>query len=305
MESNQSKQSPILIGLVAFLAVVVLILGYYVYNLSNEKDDALVDLAEKQEELQDIGNQLDSLSAALQEVLAEKERLGIQDDSLRQVIAQLETEKRQIRSGVSLTNRRYQEIKAKLSEYETLLEEKDKEIARLREENEGLKNDVENLSSTVDNLSGQLTESEETKQRLSSKLTEASALKAYNIKTIAINKRGKERDDSEYKNRHIEKLKFTFQVGENKAADPGNRKILVRIVEPGSKAISDLATGSGSFDYNGSEIFYTTAKEILYDNSSQDVTVLYNRGKDYKEGKHIVELYAEGNLIGKSSFLVK
>ncbi len=305
MESNQSKQSPILIGLIAFLAVIVLILGYYVYSLNSEKDDALADLAEKQEEIQDIGNQLDSLSTALQEVLAEKERLGIQDDSLRQVIAQLETEKRQIRSGVSLTNRRYQEIKAKLSEYEILLEEKDKEIARLRQENEGLRSDVENLASTVDSISGQLSESEQTKQRLSSKLTEASALKAYNIRTIAINKRGRERDDNEYKNRHIEKLKFTFQIGENKAADPGNRKILVRILEPGNTTISDLATGSGSFDYNGSEIFYTTAKEILYDNSSQDITVLYNRGKEYKEGKHIIELYAEGKLIGKSSFVVK
>lgn len=301
---DKNKQT-ILIAIIAVLVVALGILGFFVFQMNNEREDALVDLDQKKQELQDTYLQLDSLSLQLQEALEEKERLGQQDDSLRQVIEKLEREKRQIRSGVDLTNRRYKEIKAKLSEYEALIVAKDEEIARLRDENTALRSEKDSLSATNENLSGQLNELEETTEKLSSKLSEASALRAYNINVIAVNSRGKERTDGDYKNRHIDKLKIVFQIGENKAADPGNRKVLIRIVGPGGKAISDLATGSGSFEYEGSELFYTTAKEILYDNTTQNVTVLYNRGKDYEDGKHIVELYAEGNLIGKSSFLVK
>lgn len=302
MEKN--KQT-IFIVIIAVLVVALGILGYFLYATSAAHDDTLVDLDEKKQELQDTYLQLDSLSLKLEEALKEKERLGEQDDSLRQVIERLEREKRQIRSGVDLTNRRYKEIKDKLSEYEDLLAEKDREIARLREENTALRSQTDSLSETNQNLSGQLNELEQTTEKLSSKLTEASALKAYNIRVIAVNRRGKEREREEYRNRHIEKLKIAFQIGENKAADPGNRKILIRIVAPGGKAVSDLATGSGSFEYEGKELFYTTSKEILYDNTAQSVVLNYERGKDYEEGKHIVELYAEGRLIGRSSFIIK
>lgn len=302
MEKN--KQT-IFIVIIALLVAALGILGYFLYATSAAHDDTLVDLDEKKQELQDTYLQLDSLSLQLEEALKEKERLGEQDDSLRQVIDRLQREKRQIRSGVDLTNRRYKEIKGKLTEYEELLAEKDREIARLREENTALRSQTDSLSETNQNLSGQLNELEQTTEKLSSKLTEASTLKAYNVRITAVNRRGKERNKDAYRNRHIEKLKITFQIGENKAADPGNRKILVRVVEPNGKAVADLATGSGSFEYEGEELFYTTSKEILYDNTAQNVVLTYERGKDYVEGKHIVELYAEGSLIGRSSFLMK
>ncbi len=303
MEKN--KQT-IFIAVIALLIVALAILGFFTYQLSGERTDALVNLEQKQDELQSTYLQMDSLSIRLQEVLAEKERLGEQDDSLRQVIAQLEKEKRQVRSGVDLTNRRYQEIKNKLADYENLIAAKDREIAQLRQENTALRSQKDSLSATTENLSGRVDELAQTTEKLSSKLNQASALKAYGLQVIAINKKGKERDEGEYKARQIDQIKIIFQIGENKAADPGNRKILIRLIEPNGKVVSDLTAGSGSFTYNGEERLFTTAKEILYDNTAQRVTVLYNRGgAEYASGKHTVELYAEGNLIGQTSFLVK
>ncbi len=88
-------------------------------------------------------------------------------------------------------------------------------------------------------------------------------------------------------------------------AEVASKDIYMRLIEPDGAALYDLATGGGTFMIDGKETFYTAKQEILFDNSRQAVTFVYDKGNPYKEGKHTIELYADGYMIGQGAFVVK
>jgi cell division protein ZapB len=55
----------------------------------------------------------------------------------------------------------------------------------------------------------------------------------------------------------------------------------------------------------GKEMFYTAKQEILFDNTQQMLSFLYDRGQEYEEGIYKVELYADDYLIGTGTFTIK
>ena len=94
-------------------------------------------------------------------------------------------------------------------------------------------------------------------------------------------------------------------MDENKLAEIGTKKILLRILDPEGSALYNVGSGSGSFTYRGSELFYTGYTELLFDNTQQTVKFEYEKGSEFKSGKYDTELYCEGARIGRSSFIVK
>jgi cell division protein ZapB len=80
---------------------------------------------------------------------------------------------------------------------------------------------------------------------------------------------------------------------------------MIRIVDENGQVLFDVAKGSGTFLFNNKEEFYTAAQEILFDNSKQKLTYLYDKGSDYNEGVYLLEVYTDGYLMGKGQFEVK
>ena len=124
------------------------------------------------------------------------------------------------------------------------------------------------------------------------------------MKIFAVNSNGKERE-TEFRNRHIENLRIEFTVNENKVAPIEGKGLLVRVIAPDNNVLFDVTRGSGSFNFDGREMFFTAKKEILYDRSSQMVTLLYNKGSEYELGQHTVEVYTDDYLMGRGNFVVK
>ena len=69
--------------------------------------------------------------------------------------------------------------------------------------------------------------------------------------------------------------------------------------------IFDVARGSGTFQLNGREEFYTAGQEILFDNTKQKLTFMYEKGSAYASGVYNVEIYTDGYLMGRSQFTVR
>ena len=69
--------------------------------------------------------------------------------------------------------------------------------------------------------------------------------------------------------------------------------------------ITDSATGSSVFNYDGKEMAYTTKGNVAYTNNDQNVEMLYARGATYRPGNYNVELYSEGFKIGTGTFIIK
>ena len=304
-EQNQEKQGSRKILLTIFIIVLIALNGVLLYlNIKNkeESDQKDVVIEAKDAELDATSAKMDSISKELDLRITEVQKLGGDVETLTQAKNQLEKDRNALRTASSAERRRLQE---KIEAYETLLTNKDEEIAKLRSVNEELFSENTTLKTQKNQLNESINEIERTKQALAEKVAVASALKSENLVINAINEKGKERDGGEYRAKQVDKIKISFNLAENNVAEIESKDIYMRLIEPDGAALFDLATGGGTFAYEGKESFYTAKKQILFDNTRQNVTFVYDKGNPYKSGKHIVELYADGYLIGTGSFVVK
>ena len=304
-EQNQEKQGSRKILLTIFIIVLIALNGVLLYlNIKNKEESQQKDVViqAKDAELDANTLKLDSISRQLDLRISEVQRLGGDVESLTKAKEDLEKDKVALRNASSAERRRLME---KVTDYETLLTAKDEEIAKLKTVNQELFTENTTLKTKANELNENISAIERDKQVLAEKVAIAAALKTENLAINAINERGKERDGGAYKARQLDKIKISFNLAENKVAEVAAKDIYMRLIEPDGAALFDLATGGGTFMVEGKETFYTAKKEILFDNTRQNVTFVYDKGNPYKEGKHTVELYADGYMIGQGSFVVK
>jgi len=308
-EKRNNGRTYLIVVLLALVGLNVLQL-YFWYQEREMGKTKDVTIAAKTEEVLATKSKLDSISAQLDLKITEIQKLGGNIDSLLKVKDQLELDKRNLRNVNNFDDRKYT---ARIREYESLLAQKDSEILRLREENgiltaqnktlteenTGLRGEKQALSDSVINYSSR-------NRELEQKVTLALALRAENISVNALNSRGKENDGGSYKAKRLEKVKVSFRLGENALAQQNEKTVYIRILDPTGAVVSDMATGSGEFTYNGKGMVYTAAHSIQFNNSRQQVDFVYGRGgQRFSEGRHVVEVYAEGFKIGEGEFTVK
>jgi regulator of replication initiation timing len=179
-------------------------------------------------------------------------------------------------------------------EKEVLVQEKQTFI----EENTGLKGEKEKLTQTVADYT---TKNEE----LVKKVRTGAQLKATNMQVFAVTSKGKIKDGGKYRAKKVDQLKLAFTLPSNSITEQENKEILVRILDADGAVITDSATGSSVFNYDGKEMAYTTKGTVAYTNNDQNVEMLYARGTAYRPGTYNVELYSEGFKIGAGSFTIK
>lgn len=302
-------------GLVLACALAALF-GFLYFNARQDIDSKIVDISKNTKELLLTNTKLDSISAELDKKIAEITSLGGQVADLEALKAQLEKDKKNLVNSKSVSIR---DFESKIMGYEAALSAKDVEIAKLREENAQLTTEVKTLGSENSNLKTDVSTLKTDKQaladsvyattvknkELAEKVTLAAALKAMNVSVNAINSRGKEREGGEYKAKRVEKVKISFKLSENPLTKRENKVIYMRMLDPQGNCISDMATGSGAFNYGGKEMIYTAKQSVTYDNSGQNVDFIYSRGSNYSKGKYNIELYSEGFSIGRGIFEVK
>lgn len=290
--------------IIAFLAILVIIQGVKWYLDTQKKNELKTEVANREMELEETFNKLESISNELQLKIEEISKLGGDVEELRLAKEELEAERVKLQESSDVGWARLYKIRDKVEGYETLLKRKDEEIQRLKAVNEELLSENTDLKVTQNILSDSIQELAETSEKLGEKVALASTLKAENIKISAVNKRGREKE-GEFKNRHIENLKIGFNLADNSVAPIEGKDIRIRIIEPEGNVLFDVAHGSGTFMIKDREEFYTAVQEILFDNTMQQITFLYDKGSDYITGDHIVEIYDDEDLIGRKSFTVK
>ncbi len=309
-QPRNNSRSYLVVALLILAALNLLQLYFYYDERQTNKTQETV-IAAKTEEVLATKTKLDSISAQLDAKIAEIQQLGGSVDSLLKVREQLEVDKRSLRNVNSFDSKKYEQ---KIRSYEALLAQKDREIARLKEENgilseqnetlaqenAGLKAERQTLSDSVVAVSSQ-------NKELAEKVSIAAALRAEPISVIAINARGKERTTSNsYKAKKLDKVKVTFRLAPNGLAQQNEKEIYMRILDPSGAVVADMATGSGEFTYNGQGTIYTAMQRINFDNSRQQVDFVYGRGSQrFNPGHHTVEIYSEGFRIGEGDFTVK
>ena len=320
-EYNPNRQSEQKLKIaVAVLIILVTALGflYFRERQFNKRNDELGILQAK--DLLVATTKLDSIENQLNTKIIEIKRLGGDVSELVRAKQQLQKDKIALQKSEGFSMKRYE---SKIKKYLTLLGEKDNELINLRKENgilvamndslskeaQALLEDItyaqKALNDSAINYTLRQKELSERNRELSEKVSQASALHAESINVYAISTKGKESDGGVYKSKKVDKVRITFYLQENPLTSREAKVIFLRIIDPQGQSIADMSTGSGSFTYKNKEVTYTAKQRIVYDNSHQSVEFVYSRGQAYKEGRHTIELYAEGYKIGDGFFEVK
>lgn len=287
--------------IIAVLSIIIIVQFVSSYFNKQERDQLRVEKSSTEEQLATTMHRLDEISAELDQRIAEIQRLGGDISELTKAKEEIETKLKKTRTA---NGQVIKELKDKVEGYELLLKNKDEEIEKLKNVNKELLTENTTLKVQKSKLGDSINRLTQTKEELASKVTLASQLKAENVRIVAVNDKGKERE-SPFRNRQVGNIKIEFNLAENNVAPIEGKKIMIRIVDQNGQVLFDVARGSGTFMYNSKEEFYTASQEILFDNTRQKLTYLYDKGSDYAPGTYTLEIYCDDYKMGSGQFSVK
>jgi cell division protein ZapB len=297
-EPKKSNRNAIIIAL---LSLIVVIQAIKIYLDSQEKKEISTELTSTEQELESTTQRLTQISTELDQKIAEVARLGGDVTDLEKAKVDIETELKRTRRA---TGQEIKALKDKVEGYETLLKVKDEEIARLQSVNNELFSENTSLKTQKNQLGDSINRLSQRKDELATKVAIASQLKVENVKIVGLNERGKERD-SPFKARQLDKLRIDFNIAANNVAPVEGKKIMIRVVDENGQVLFDVNKGSGTFIFNGKEEFYTEAQEVLFDNTRQKLSFIYEKGSEYSGGRYRMEVYTDDYLMGGGEFVVK
>ncbi|GHA57749.1 hypothetical protein [Pontibacter akesuensis] len=306
---NRSNRKLLIGGLLVVLISINGILIYMNYQKKEKTEEQAEIIKVKNVELENQIKQFEALKADFERQSQELSAMGLENDSLEAKIEAISADLGELRGfrnrSYSLSDQR--RFRDRASAFEKQLKEKDTEIARLKEDNEVLFTENTDLKTTQTRLADSLTTMKTSNQELNQKVRVASKLEAQGINVNIVNQRGKEKedDDNEFKAKRVDKIRVDFKLGKNDVAVKEPKTVYMRLIEPDGAALYNLSTGSGTFQIEGEDMYYTAKRDFVFDNTQQPITFTYDKNAEYKKGQHTIELYSEGFLIGKTTFVLK
>lgn len=300
MNEEQNSKSKRL-ALIVVIILLILLNGVFIYVWNTNrilKEESQRLLLQKEVEFQKaVGElnlfkgknaQLDSLVEAANAELAAK---SSQLDSLLQInklsAQQIERFKRE---------------NGKLNYYKKLYLEK---IDSLIKANENLQVENKSLKAEIRTEQRRNEQLMDENVNLTNKVALGAVLKVsgFNVEGIRLRSGGKE--VSTTRARNVEKIKACFTLGQNRVANRGNKNVYLRVVAPEGVTLWIEDAGSGKFMAQGQETLYTAMATIDYQQEELPLCLYWTKGTPFLEGTYKAEVYADGMLIGETSFTLR
>jgi len=181
-------------------------------------------------------------------------------------------------------------LRAILREYVIQIDSLNHLNQQLNVENEDLRNQNAVQQQNISSLTSE-------KENLVDKVTIASQLDATGISAYGKNKKGKQTK----KVKDVKKFQINFTVARNVTAKTGMKSIYVRIATPTGSVLSR----GGTFAYENRTLEYSIRKDIEYTGEEQSVSVYWDVAETLSTGGYRVDIFADGNLIGSTTFTLE
>lgn len=285
-------------NLVIIIILLIIIIGgvsFFAFRQVQENKEMSELFAIEKEEME---NEYTTFATQYDEL-----QVQISNDSLRQ---KLESEKlktqrlleelRQVKASNAAEITR---LKKELKTVRAVLRSYVVQIDSLNRLNEALTTENKEVKKRYNEATRQINTLAEEKKNLNEKVALAAQLDVTNINVQPKNKRGKETN----KVKNVKKLAVSFTIVKNITAKTGERTLYVRITQPGNEVLSKSA--SDTFKYENRELQYSIKKYIEYTGEEQTVTVYWDVEEYLAAGTYNVYIFADGTMIGSSSFNLK
>ncbi|MDL2222786.1 hypothetical protein LJB98_01645, partial [Bacteroidales bacterium OttesenSCG-928-M11] len=144
-----------------------------------------------------------------------------------------------------------------------------------------------------------ITQLTQVKEQLEETVVIASKLKASAISVRGLNKKNKEKT----KIKDLVRLEFQFTINENVTVEPGMKTIYIRILKPDEDIL--LKSPGNVFPFEGRDITYSAKREIEYTGEEYRMNIYWEIEETLLPGQYRVDIFADGNLIGRSPFTLQ
>ena len=267
-----------------------------------------------------------------------------QRDDAEIQFATSDSSRRAVETEYNAALTRLDELVSKNAQMDSLLSDRDSEVARLKRQIDAIVRDknasaadlgrakrlIASLNAKVKGYEERIAELEEAnvelttanlsleKERdsavtenvgLQEKVKLGAVLHASNIRMQPIDlKRGGRKIKETEKASKTDVLRINFDIDENRVAENGVKDLYLRITGPSGNLLSNAAYGSGvSTTYDGQTLNYTLAKQVNLKQGEplSNVIVDWNQESSYESGDYKIEIYNEGYKIGGGSVHLK
>ncbi len=208
-----------------------------------------------------------------------------------------------------------------VTEYVTQITTLKEENTKLTESNVQLTSANQNLTTNLETevkakqeviaaketLSSEKTKLAEENKGLSTKVDMANAIKINYIDVKGFDVKDDGKLKGKEKAKDIEMLRICFTTETNLVTSSGNKKFLVRIVNPVGETIAQEDKGSGTVTnkLDNSTVRYTTSADINYENKDTNACIDWTLTNKLVKGAYNIELYNNGFMVGKGAFNLK
>lgn len=291
-EKQPRKSFKLLIGIIIALVLIVAgaVTWIVIQSTKMKEMTGMFDL--EKEELSDEFSQL--------AVQYEGYELNVNNDS---IIELFEAEKmkvqrlrEELRTVKSTNTSRISELKKELATVRGVLKTYIAQVDSLNKVNSELQEENQTVTRKFQEAKSNASQLSKEKEQLSERVTMASQLDATNISIKSVNKRGKD----EEKVTKVTQLNISFTITKNITAPTGEKSIYIRIAKPDDDVL--VKSASNVFAYENKNIAYSIRKDIEYSGEEQSVTVYWKVEEFLQSGTYRVDIFADGNLIGKKTF---
>jgi len=283
--------------IMAIIVLVMLIGGfaYYVYQKEQQISDMADAFALEKEALMDEAFEL---STTYEGQIA---RIG--NDSL---IALLTTEQmkvsrlmEEIRTMKVTNEKRINELSREIVTLRSIMRNYVIQIDSLNSENQQLRDEKDRVTRRYQQATSQVTQLTKQNEQLTERVTLAKRLDAVGIQVKMINAKGKDVK----KIGQADQIVFTFQIAKNISAPVGEKNLYFRIMKPDDDVL--LKPNSGVFAFEGKDIAYSMMKFIEYEGEEILQTVYWKIDEYLSAGIYRIDIFADGNNIGRKSFTLE
>ncbi|MFY0592583.1 chromosome segregation protein SMC [Roseivirga sp.] len=303
MSEDKTKRNRDIIRII-LIAVLAIVVAGAILKINEGVAEREAIQAEYDATKANLTSKLDSISTELNGKILEISDLGGNIDSLIILKDSITSERDQLQRTRKANKALIQRLDRKVNGYEELLLAKDVEIADLKKINNELLEENNELKVDKNELNETINAAAERERQYQQKISLAAKHRAENIKIFNINSRGREKE-GDFRKRQSQKIKVTFNIAENDVAPVSGHKIMIQLVDPSGNVVFDVARGSGSFKVDGKEQFFTAMQEIVFDNSKQELSFVYDKGSQFDTGDYKVVILADTYEMGIGTFNVR
>lgn len=280
-----------LIAVIVVMALALGITAYFVFSkdkqITEMQGQYTIDKQELEDEYESISMQYEGF------------KFSVQNDSLLYKLENEQAKVQRLMEELRVTKATDQgeirRLKDELGTLRRILKSYIQQIDSLHRLNEELKADNVQITNKMKETTRTLNVVSQEKKQLTEKVTLASKLVATNVSIKAIDGRSR----TQKRLRKSEQFLISFTISRNITAEPGERTIYARIMQPDGSVLTK--NPNNTFSFENKNLTFSSMRITEYGGEETGVALYYDIEEFLMPGTYKVDIFADGSHIGSST----